>query len=350
MREAFRTIAAVVVLLSSVFAASTFAHAEQHVTTGPGADDQPAVLLAADGTRLVVFERLDPSTLYGDLWITRSTDGGATWSDPVTIVATSANERHPALVEIAPSQFALFYLKGQSANASFRIDLATSTDGVTFVDQGTIDLGWPTGGEINPHVIRHTDGTLTMSYQRVGASSGTWVAQSADDGVSWDNQQTQIAAGAQLPRIAFRESDGVYLATYQTVGADLQLHVKTTTDVHDWSAPAHDFAPADDNTHDSLPVVMPDDAFVVFYIRQVGATFDLASRRSLDGIVWSETIAITSTPSAKDVEPHPLVGESANRVELYWGREAPIESLDYDIVREPVVVVNEPIFADSFES
>jgi hypothetical protein len=349
MRDAFRAIAAVALLVSCAFASGPFAHAEQHVTTGPYADDQPAVLLAADGTRLVVFERLDPSTLYGDLWITRSADGGVTWSDPVSIVATPANERHPALVEIAPSQFTLFHLKGQSANASFRINRATSTDGVTFVDQGAIDLGWPTGGEINPHVIRHADGTLTMSYQRIGTSSGTWVAQSADDGVSWDNAQTQIAAGAQLPRIAFRESDGVYLATYQTGGVDLLLHVKTTTDVHDWSAPARDFAPTDDNTHDSLPVVMPDDAFVVFYIRQVGSTFDLASRRSLDGIVWSDAIATTNTPAARDVEPHPLVGDSANRVELYWGREAPIDSLDYDIVRESEVVVNEPIFADSFD-
>ena len=161
--------------------------------------------------------------------------------------------------------------------------------------------------------------------------------------------QTQIAAGAQLPRIAFRESDGLYLATYQTGSTSLHLHVETTTDVHDWSADARDFA-ATGNNHDSLPVVMPDDAFVVFYIRAAGNQFDVAFRRSLDGIDWADPVAVTDTPDADDVEPHPLVGDSASSVELYWGRDEPAGSLTHDIVREARVVVNDVIFGDSFES
>jgi BNR repeat protein len=345
MRDRFRAI-----LLVAMLAAAAFAHAQQQVTSGAGADYQPAILKAADGTRVVIFERLDTSTTFGDLWITRSADGGDTWSDPVAIIATGANERHPALVETSPSHFTLFYLKGMSAATSFRIFRATSTDGLAFTEQGSIDLGWPTGGEINPHVIRHAGGTLTMSYQRLGSGAGVYVAESSDDGVTWDTLQTQIAASAQLPRIAFRESDGLYLATYQTGGSALHLHVKSTVDVRDWSAAATDFA-ATGNNHDSLPVVMPDDAFVVFYIREVAGAFDVAFRRSPDGIDWADPVAVTDTPDATDVEPHPLVGDSATSVELYWGREAPVGSFDYDIVREPAVVVaDDTIFADDFDA
>ena len=68
-----------------------------------------------DDARIVVFERLDSNSLIGDLWITRSTDGGASWSDPVAIIATAANERHPALVQIGPGHYELFYLKGTNA-------------------------------------------------------------------------------------------------------------------------------------------------------------------------------------------------------------------------------------------
>ena len=344
MRDVFRAMAVVTML-----SVAAFANAQQHVTSGDEIDYQPAILKASDGARVVVFERLDASSFFGDLWITRSTDGGDTWSAPGAIIATGANERHPALVETAPSQFTLFYLKGQSASTSFRIFRATSSDGTSFAEQGQIDLGWATGGEINPHVIRHADGTLTMSYQRLGSGAGVYVAESSDDGVTWDTLKTQIAASAQLPRIAFRESDGLYLATYQTGGTSLHLHVKTTTDVRDWSAAARDFA-ATGNNHDSLPVVMPDDAFVVFYIRAAGSQFDVAFRRSLDGIDWADPVAVTDTPDADDVEPHPLVGDSPGIVELYWGRDEPAGSLTYDIVREPSVIVLETIFADAFES
>jgi len=328
----------------SIFAAS--AVAQQQVTSGPELDYQAAILRSSDdGARIVVFERLNPSTILGDLWITRSIDDGKTWSEPVAIIATAVDERHPALVQSGPSAYALFYLKG--TGSSYRLWRATSDDGVQFTEQNQLDLGWASGGEINPHVIRHADGTLTMSYHRLGA--GVYVAQSTDDGVTWDQLQTQIAAAAQLPRIAFRESDGLYLASYQTGSSALDMFVKTTTDVRDWSAPAQDFATTGNN-HDSLPIVMPDNAFVLFWIRAAGDFFDIAARRSVDGVTWGPTLTITDTPEVDDVEPHPLVGTSSSEVELYWGRDEPGGSFTFDIVREASVVVNDAIFSDGFES
>lgn len=254
--------ASIVGLLLFILLASR-ANALEHVTSGPELDYQASVLRSSDdGARIMVFERLNASD-FGDLWITRSTDDGKNWTVPVAIIATTANERHPAVVQTGSSQYALFYLK--SAGSSYHLWRATSSDGEQFTEQNQLDLGWSSGSEINPRVIRHQDGTLTMSYQRLGGGGGVFVAQSTDGGVTWDQVQTQIASGAQLPRIAFREGDGLYLASYQVGGSPLQMYVKTTTDVRDWSAPRQDFA-ITGNNHDSLPVVMPDDAFVMFWI------------------------------------------------------------------------------------
>ena len=335
------------VLLAPFVANAAFA--VENVTSGPQTDYQASVIRSSDdGARIVVFERLDGS-LSGDLLLTRSTDDGATWSEPVAAISSGSNERHPALLQLATESYALFYLKGAAAASSFRIWRASSTDGIQFTEVAALDLGWATGGEINPHVIRHGDGTLTMSYQRIGTSAGIYVAQSPDDGVTWDQQQTALAPSGALPRIAYRESDGLYLASYQVNPGNnqLQMLVKTSTDPHDWSGSPQDFAVAGNN-HDSLPVVMPDDAFAMFWIRANGSGFDLAARRSLDGIAWDPAITITDTPTEDDVEPHPLV-TSASTVELYWGRS--LGGLDYDIVREPEVVLfsEPPLFADGFE-
>lgn len=333
------------VACSALFAGATARAQDVPITTGAFADYQPSVIRPADGSRIVVFERLD-GALSGDLWITRSTDDSATWSTPGAIVASASNERHPALLQLADASFVLFYLKGTGAASSFRIWRATSSDGISFSEQSPIDLGWSTGGEINPHVIRHADGTLTMSYQRLGA--GSYVAQSYDDGVGWDTARMQIAAGSQLPRIAYREADGLYLASYQVGSSTLQMFVETTNDITDWSAPAQAFA-ITANNHDSLPIVMPDGAFVLFWVVSTGGPFDIVSRRSLDGLSWQPMLSITASAGSNDVQPHPLAGASAGTVELYWGRETPPGSVDYDIVRRATVVVLDALFAHGFE-
>ncbi len=313
------------------------------VTDGTRTDYQPSVIRTTQGDLLLVFERLDAGN--GDLLVTRSVDDGATWSVPLPVVSTSATERHPALLQLAPDAFALFYLKG-SGSSNYRIHRATSSDGATFAEQPALDLGWSTPGEINPHVIRHADGTLTMSYQRI--QGGSYVAQSTDDGVTWDTLQTSIAASSQLPRIAYRESDGVYLASYQVGSSALQLFVETTTDVRDWSAPARAFTTGG-NHHDSLPFVMPDGAFGLFWIAANGSQFDLRSRRSLDGVAWQRELVVTATPAENDVEPHPLVGTSPTHVQLYWGRESSLGSQRYAIVRDAAVPVRDDVFADGFD-
>jgi hypothetical protein len=324
------------------------AKAAEPVTGGDEIDYMPSVIRSSDdGARIVVFERLNASTFAGVLLLTRSTDGGANWTIPLPVIASAASERHPSLLQLGPASYALFYLKGTGSSSSYRLWRATSTDGVAFTEQNQLDLGWATGGEVNPHVVRLADGTLTMSYQRL--PTGSYVAVSSDGGVTWDTFKTLIASGSQLPRIAYRDSDGLYLASYQVGSSALSMYVKTTHDVRDWSAPRQDFAVAGNN-HDSLPAVMPDGAFALFWIRGNGSGFDLAVRRSADGVTWSDAIALTDTPDEDDVEPHPLVGTSSTEVELYWGRDVPTGSLAHDIVREAhAPVVFDAIFDDGFD-
>ncbi|MCQ4165582.1 sialidase family protein [Tahibacter harae] len=321
-------------------------HAAQAVTSGAGHDYQPAILRAADGSLLLAFERLNAS-FSGDLWLSRSTDDGASWSAPAPVIGSSANERHPALLQLGDGSFVLFYLKGTGATSSYRLYRATSADGQSFAEQGALNLGWASGGEVNPHVIRHPDGTLTLSYQRL--SGGSYVAQSGDNGLSWDQQKTVIAADGLLPRIAFRPSDGRYLATYQVGPSPLTLYSKTTTDLRNWPA-APDLLADGADSHDSLPVLMPDGAFVVFYIAAVdGGPFDVFSRRSGDGTTYEAPWPQVQSPDALDVEPHPLVGDSAGTVQLYWGR-SPAASQDYDIWRKAAAPVRDAIFRDGLDA
>lgn len=186
----------------------------------------------------MIFERIDPVTFFGDFYATYSDDNGLSWSSPQPAPISIQNLRHPSLVQIGPDFFALFYLKDIGFN-QYRLFRATSSDALTWTEQNQLDLGWSTPGEINPCVIREPDGTLTMTYQR----SGAFIAQSSDNGLTWDTLRTQVNPGlAQLPRLAYRESDGAYLVTYQVGSSNLDIYAKVSTDPYNWSDPQYEFS------------------------------------------------------------------------------------------------------------
>lgn len=346
MRNRFIVAAAGLTALSWL---PSLAMAEEAVVGGMGNDYQAAIAVPWDAPadRLVVFERLNASFL-GDLWVTRSQDGGETWSGPAPVVATAANERHATLVQVGIDEYALFHLSGAGASSSYRIHRGTSADGMDYVPQGALDLGWPTGGEANPHVIRATDGMLTMTYQRLGGAA--YVARSDDNGATWDTLMTQVSPGnAALPRIAYRESDGIYLLAYQTGSNPVTVWTKTSTNPYDWSTPAQPLVP-DGNNHDAYPMVMPDDSFVVFWARVANGHFQVFSRRSRDGAAWEAPVQHTNRPGLANIQPHALTTAQAHLAELYWGAAQAAGDSDYDIVRESGVVVADGIFAHDFEA
>jgi hypothetical protein len=300
------------------------------IYSGLHLDYQPSPLRLANGELLVVIERLN-SQNRGDLYLTRSQDGGNVWSLPKPIVATSLNERHPALVQLRDGSLELFYLADQGG--AYRIHRATSPDGSSWKQHGALNLGWGTGGEINPSVINEADGSLTMSYHRLNGAS--YIARSYDGGVTWDTRLTRVSDGnAALPRVAKRESDGLYVVTYQVNlgGGNLELRSKASTNPYDWTG-ASSVVSTGANGHDSVPLVLQDGTFLVTYIEQSGsAAFDLYYRTSVDGVKWSPATRLTFTESRYDVEPHPILQGPPGYISLFWSYQVSATPyVDHDI-------------------
>lgn len=321
------------------------------VSGGAGFDYQPSVVMPwqQPEQRVLVFERLTGPGGSGDLWLTRSSDGGHSWTTPVMAVASAANERHPALVQTGASSFVLLYLKDEGGN-NFRIHRAVSSDGLGFTEQGRVELGWPSAGEINPHLIRHVDGTLTLSYHRLGGAA--YIAQSGDGGLSWDLGRTQLSpANAALPRVAFRESDQRYLVVYQVNpgNGQLQLKARSTQDVLLWDGPEIAIT-SDGNNHDALPLVLADDRWLLSWTRVVSGSFQIHTSTSADGVAFSEPVQRVERAGFSNVQPHPLLRPDGT-VELYWGGASTVSGSDYDILRLARLDFDAPhVFADGFEA
>ena len=317
------------------------AQASAPIHSGASLDYQPAPLRLANGELLVVIERLAPKTNLGDLLLTRSRDGGTTWDAPVPIVSTPLSERHPALVQLPDGGLALFYLVLEGGGIN-RIHRATSPDGTRWTRRGALDLGWGDGKELNPSVILEPEGTLTLAYQRQNGAA--YLARSTDGGATWDTLRTQLSEGwAALPRITRRDTDGLYVVTYQVNPGNyrLQLRSKASTNPYDWSAPSA-LVSGGANTHDSQPLTLEDGTFLVTYIEQVGSSaFDLYYRLSPDGLRWSEPQALTASSANYDIQPHPILQGSPGRVSLFWSCQSgatPYSTHDIWMMRDLAVL------------
>jgi hypothetical protein len=304
---------------------------------GTANDYQPSLIRAADGRLMIVLERLAARTNSGDLYVSTSSNGGASWSVPSLVVGSKLNERHPSLVQHASGAFSLFYLVAD-AKGAYRIHRATSANGTAWTQHGAINLGWSTAGEINPSVIIEGDGSLTMTYQR---SSVGYIARSTDGGVTWDALRTTVSDGTNgmLPRVAKRASDGLYMVTFQATGPGgvLAIYAKTSANPYSWSVPRTPVSEGE-NAHDSQPIVLEDGRFFVTYgaVRS-DAGFNLYYRTT-DAAVWGAPVQLTTDSKLYDVQPHPILHGTAGHVILSWGRQRAAGS-DYDIWVNPDLTV-----------
>jgi hypothetical protein len=304
-------------------------------------DYQPSLIRRADGQLMIVLERLAPRTNSGDLYVSTSANGGASWTTPAAIVNSKLNERHPSLVQHASGAFSLFYLVADSRNA-YTIHRATSADGITWTRHGAISLGWSTAGDMNPSVILEADGSLTMAYQRyTGSAYVGCIARSTDGGVTWDARRTTVSDGTagMLPRVAKRASDGTYMVTFQATGpgGQMAIYAKTSADPYAWSVPRAPVSEGE-NAHDAQPIVLEDGRFFVTYGAVAGDAGYNLYYRTVSGSAWSAPVKLTTDSNLYDVQPHPILHGTPGHVVLSWGRQR-VAGGDYDIWVNPDLVV-----------
>lgn len=292
------------------------------IVSGPAYDDG-AVPLAVNGRLLVMFER-DQGT-HDDLYVVTSDDAGATWSDPSPVATSGADNRLGSLVRLRDGTLALFYTS--NAGGMYRVHRATSPDGTTWTEHGAVDLHQLPASAINPHVIVEADGRLTMVYQLLGGS--LFVAQSADGGITWDEQPTRIGLLAAVsPRIT-HTADGRYLLTYHSGGADLDLYAHLSDDPYTWEGEPVAISVGQDS-RDGFPVLLNDETLAVFYALSVeGSPANIFYRTSEDGLEWDVPTQVTQAELA-ELMPVGVPASTARGVDLVWAQEI-TASTDYDI-------------------
>jgi len=285
------------------------------VSGGSSIDYTPSPLQNADGSILVAFERMTPpgQGFIGDIFITASTDTGSSWSTPTVVVEGAANQRHPALVHVPSGGYRLVYLSDESGG--YRIFSAFSPDGVTWTEEGQVDLGWTAGSYGNPTVTSEGDTALVISYDKFFGLGG-YLARSTDGGISWDTEMRRINTKGRLNRI-IRHPDGTYLCAWQETGGGsiVNIFASFSSDLETW-APSESLT-TNNNGHDAMPYIDEDQVPWIYYAKYEGTVYRIMRREVPVWGSYGEELLIHED-SHHSTQPHPIL-LADGRTALFWG-------------------------------
>jgi len=123
----------------------------------------------------------------GPVYFSKSTNGGTTWSSPVTLAAASSK----ANLDILPATSSTYYVFAQSEVVPRGCVFTKSTDGgVNWSAWATVEAAQYSGGYADPSAALGDDGTIYVSYRSDASpnDSAEWkehLAYSSDGGTTW---------------------------------------------------------------------------------------------------------------------------------------------------------------------
>ncbi len=280
------------------------------VSGGPENDYESWIARLVDERLMIIFDR-NPDWVSGDIYVTFSTDNGNTWCSPSPVIVKAGDQATLSFVQLPSDTIRLWYASNENGN--YAIYSAYSIDGLSWTEEGIVNLGWSTSDmHYDPNVILELDSSLTMSYR---GPNGGYIAHCPKNG-NWDTLRTLVAPYAYRPRV-MKHPNGTYLYAYHRKSGpgtyDYDVFVRTSTDRINWSDSIR--LTFNLNSHDPFPNLWSDQGYMIYYAKYENSTYNLYRRHSFNAIDWDSEEQITFGPNRK-TQPHFFIEN--NNLFLVW--------------------------------
>ena len=223
------------------------------VSTSAAAAVNGVLALDSVGNPYVAYSSQDGST--GEIWVTRSTDRGATFQPPTRVSVAGRYADLPAIAVDASRNVVVAFVDQDPASGVLAVNAVRSADG-----GATFGAVQPLPGEnsVNPlqplSLVFDSKGTAYLVWTTSAATSGsvsTCRMAVAPGGTTFSVRTTVSDAGvdAFAPRVAVDKSDAVYLTFYNravsATGLNREVMFRKSTDGGSTFSPAADVSTND---------------------------------------------------------------------------------------------------------
>ena len=251
---------------------------------GPfGRASDPAVAYDARHKAWLITSLADGGTSVVDVLVSRSTDGGLTWSKPVT-VATGNNDKDWIACDDTPTSphYGNCYVEYDLPGFGEAVRMQTSTDGGTMWGPAMAPAGTPSGLAGQPVVL--PDGDVVVPYD---AAAMVRSFRSTDGGASWSSSvlvasisHHQVAGGLReepLPSAAVDAAGTVYVAwsdcRFRANCSSNDIVIARSTSETSWAAPVRVPIDAAASTADHFTPGLAVDASTSGATARIGLTY-----------------------------------------------------------------------------
>jgi hypothetical protein len=302
-------------LAALITALAASAHAAPVQLDATATDCAPVAAAAQGATVAAAWGR----TAAGDTALI-ARRGTSPWQSPVLV--SSADEAWYYSMCAGPSAF--YMVVSKPTVTGWHLYLSKSTDGgATWSAPATLPLG--TGNEILPRIV-HTNGVLCLAWvNQNGTNYECTFSRSTDDGVNWSVPLRLSAFSAYV------ESVGMTVAGTGTVcvawteltgGANEVFFRKSTNSGASWNT-ALRVTPLD-GTDDTNPAIAAASGgrLLLAYQEFTGTAWEVAAQASADGgATWGSAVLLSAVDQ-KDSHLPAAVANGANEVAVSWADEA----------------------------
>jgi len=335
-----------------------------------GRDYSPQVTTDGAGNWVAVWRGNDSlgATIGADydIFVSRSTDAGLTWTAPVALntnaASDSESDQHPQVTtDGAGNWLAVWRSKdslGETIGTDEDILVSRSTDaGITWTAPVVVNTNAASdsGRDWNPQVTTDGAGNWVVAWvsndslsATIGTDDDILVSRSTDTGMTWvapvalNTNAASDSGDEYFPQVT-TDGAGNWVAVWQstddlggTIGTDLDIVLSRSTDAGlTWTAPvALNTNAASDSGWDRKPQVTEDGSgdWVAVWTSPdrlggaLGTDYDILVSHSTDtGVTWTAPVALNTnaeTDSGDDHGPQVATDGSGNWVAVWYSRDS----------------------------
>ncbi len=166
----------------------------------PGFSEPPAIAIDSSGNLNVVC--WNNTSGNDDIYFVRSTDDGTSWSEAVNISKNPGYSRRPAIAVDASGNINVVWRDDTSGNIDIYFSRSTN-DGVSW--SNAVNLSKNSGISDSPDIAVDSAGNINVVWdENTSGNIDVYFSRSTNDGVSW-SQTVNISnswRGSELARIA----------------------------------------------------------------------------------------------------------------------------------------------------
>jgi protein-S-isoprenylcysteine O-methyltransferase Ste14 len=285
------------------------------VTSNTGNSQNPVIAVDGSGTVYVSWQ----DDLYGnnEIFVKKTADGGATWTGPYRVTNNGGNSRNPALLVDGSGTVYVAWQDDMKGNNDIYMK-KSSDGGATWA--GPYRITNNAGNSQNPVLAVDNAGAVYVAWQDdLYGNNDIYVKKTADGGATWAGPYwvTNTTGNSQKPVQAVDSTGTVYTAWQGDVNGNNEIFVKKSTDGGaTWGAPYR----VTNNTGNSRnPVLGADNAGAVYVAWQddLNGNNDIYMKKSSDGgATWAGPYRVTS--NAGNSQNPVLAVDSVGTVYVAW--------------------------------